>query len=958
MVRSNRVSPFNMGHIASLVMICLIISMFMTPRINGQGVTYHVDSSASGNSGLSWGDAFGDLQQALLVALPGDEIFVAGGLYAADQGGGQVSGNTTSQFVIPGGVSILGGFAGSSYPVPGIRDLALYDSILDGRVQAIYVSSTEGVDAPFCGLSTELPCATIQEGIERAIETGLEIIRVQSGNYSGTVILRDGLIIQGGYDSNWEWAESGTPGHETIFLGGIDEFGQAVTVSAQGLSLGTEIADVEIQGIHATGSVNGVARSSYALHVQDSNLKLHRVSIFCGDGAPGSSGIAGTDLSSNPAASGQGGGNSDSYFSFCDATAVGAGGLAGGGGPTGGGNGGAGGTMDFNCCSTIPNPFCDNYDATSGNSGSDGAGASGWGLGGSGGGTCSAGGDGAPGSEGSPGAGGSGGLSGGMVETNYWSVESGNPGSSGTPGGGGGGGGGSGGCDDGTDSYGAGGGGGGSGGIPSPNPGEGGGGGGSSFGLFILGSSDVQLFGGTIILGTGGNGGTGGSPGRGQTGGLGGSGGNGSSGSPGGGQGGDGGNGGDSGGGGGGGGGDSFAAWTDGVAVTGFNTLVTSGSGGSGGAGGSLPGLPAGLSGIGGESGLVFNGLTEITTDEIPARPLDRSARLLQFTGDNIFLEGLKVVGSSSAGLETPVQFPGTGHLIRNCHFENLISQATGTVSVSGFVTFEGCRFQNCQANESAAVTLLENGICRLENCVLTGNQSLIGASTVGVLDQGLLIIVNSTIFGNQNLISGDVIQASGTSQIFLQNNVIYGNSTSSTVLAIPPTSVALRNIIQGGFAGDNFDVDPQFSDSVLGDFTPTAGSPCVDMAISASSTTQVDFAGLPREVCNGVDIGALERQSCGDGANVDFLRGDVNADGDRNLADAVSLLEFLFLSGALPCVAATDVNDDGDINVADPSQLLSFLFTGASAPPEPTLVCGQDPDGSITACEDYSNCP
>ena len=958
MVRSNRFFSFNIGFITPLLMLCLTCSMFMTSKVNGQGVTYHVDSSASGNSGLSWTDAFGDFQQALLVALPGDEILIAGGLYSADQGGGQVAGNTSAKFVIPGGISIQGGYAGSSYPVPGFRDLALYESILDGRVQSIYVSSADGVDTPFCGLNTELPCATIQEGIERAIETGLEIIRVQSGNYSGTVILRDGLIIQGGYDSNWEWAEAGTPGHETVFLGGIDEVGQAVTVSAQGLSLGTELVDIEIYGIEATGSVNGVARSSYALHVQDSNLKLHRVSIFCGDGATGSSGIDATDLSSNPAASGQGGENSDSYFSFCDATAVGAGGLAGGGGPTGGGNGGVGGTMDSNCCGTIPNPFCDNYDATSGNSGADGAGASGWGIGGSGGGTCSSGGDGAPGSEGSPGAGGSGGLSGGMVEANYWRVEPGNPGSIGTPGGGGGGGGGSGGCDNGTDSYGAGGGGGGSGGIPSPNAGEGGGGGGSSFGLFILGNSDVQLFGGTIVIGAGGNGGTGGTPGRGQLGGFGGSGGNGSSGSPGGGQGGDGGDGGASGGGGGGGGGDSFAVWTDGVDVIGINTLVTGGSGGSGGAGGSLPGLPGVVSGVGGESGLVFNGLTEIMTDEIPARPLDRSVRLLQFTGDNIFLEGLKVVGSSSADSENPVELPGTGHLIRNCNFQSLISEAAGTVSVSGFVTFESCLFQDCQANESAAVTLLENGICRLENCVLTGNQSVFGASTVGVLDQGLLIVVNSTIFGNQNLVSGDVIQASGTSQVFLQNNVIYGNLTSSSVLGISPTSVALRNIIQGGLAGDNFDVDPQFLNAGQGDFTPAAGSPCVDMAISASSTTQVDFAGLPREVCLGVDIGAIERQSCGDAANVDFLRGDINADGDRNLADAVSLLEFLFSSGALPCVAATDVNDDGDINVADPSQLLSYLFTGASAPPEPTLVCGQDPDGSITACEEYSNCP
>ncbi|MGB1071552.1 MAG: dockerin type I domain-containing protein, partial [Planctomycetota bacterium] len=110
--------------------------------------------------------------------------------------------------------------------------------------------------------------------------------------------------------------------------------------------------------------------------------------------------------------------------------------------------------------------------------------------------------------------------------------------------------------------------------------------------------------------------------------------------------------------------------------------------------------------------------------------------------------------------------------------------------------------------------------------------------------------------------------------------------------------------------------------------------------------------------VCQGVDIGAVERQSCGDGDSLDFIRGDCDGNGSIDLADAVALLDYLFTGGSLTCLATADVNDDSDLNLADPGTLLAYLYIGGSAPPEPFTSCGQDPDGSLIACEVYGGCP
>jgi hypothetical protein len=83
------------------------------------------------------------------------------------------------------------------------------------------------------------------------------------------------------------------------------------------------------------------------------------------------------------------------------------------------------------------------------------------------------------------------------------------------------------------------------------------------------------------------------------------------------------------------------------------------------------------------------------------------------------------------------------------------------------------------------------------------------------------------------------------------------------------------------------------------------------------------------------------------------FLRGDANASGAIDIADAISILSFLFQGGAAPgCADAADVNDNGTVNIADAVVLLAHLFVGGVDPAAPYPHPGPDPtsDG-LPAC-------
>lgn len=77
------------------------------------------------------------------------------------------------------------------------------------------------------------------------------------------------------------------------------------------------------------------------------------------------------------------------------------------------------------------------------------------------------------------------------------------------------------------------------------------------------------------------------------------------------------------------------------------------------------------------------------------------------------------------------------------------------------------------------------------------------------------------------------------------------------------------------------------------------------------------------------------------------FVRGDANADDSVSIADAVFLLNALFVPNTPPltCEDAGDVNDDGALTIADAVYLLSALFVpGANAIPAPYPNTGADP--------------
>ena len=89
------------------------------------------------------------------------------------------------------------------------------------------------------------------------------------------------------------------------------------------------------------------------------------------------------------------------------------------------------------------------------------------------------------------------------------------------------------------------------------------------------------------------------------------------------------------------------------------------------------------------------------------------------------------------------------------------------------------------------------------------------------------------------------------------------------------------------------------------------------------------------------------------------FVRGDADARGSVNIADAIYTLRHLFLGGPAPeCVDAADADDNGGVQISDPVYSLNWLFRGASAPPAPgTDECGADPTEDELECVTYSGC-
>ena len=87
-------------------------------------------------------------------------------------------------------------------------------------------------------------------------------------------------------------------------------------------------------------------------------------------------------------------------------------------------------------------------------------------------------------------------------------------------------------------------------------------------------------------------------------------------------------------------------------------------------------------------------------------------------------------------------------------------------------------------------------------------------------------------------------------------------------------------------------------------------------------------------------------------GGETTFRRGDANCDSSLDVADAISILAYLFSGGQVNCVDSCDVNDDGGVNIADAIFLLAYTFSGGQTPPAPFPDLGVDPTPDEVPCE------
>ena len=86
-----------------------------------------------------------------------------------------------------------------------------------------------------------------------------------------------------------------------------------------------------------------------------------------------------------------------------------------------------------------------------------------------------------------------------------------------------------------------------------------------------------------------------------------------------------------------------------------------------------------------------------------------------------------------------------------------------------------------------------------------------------------------------------------------------------------------------------------------------------------------------------------------------EFIRGDSDTNGQLELNDPITTLEYLFLGKALPtCLDACDTNDSGDVDSLDCINSLQALFLGTFRVPVPIEFCGPDPTLDDTRCELY----
>jgi hypothetical protein len=117
----------------------------LTTMMTEAAGTIYVDASATGaETGENWNRAYTKLQDALVSASSGDQIWVAAGVYYPDEGGGMTNDDRTMTFTLVNGVELYGGFAGDE-TILSQRNWETNVTVLSGDIDQDDTTTSNGV---------------------------------------------------------------------------------------------------------------------------------------------------------------------------------------------------------------------------------------------------------------------------------------------------------------------------------------------------------------------------------------------------------------------------------------------------------------------------------------------------------------------------------------------------------------------------------------------------------------------------------------------------------------------------------------------------------------------------------------------------------------------------------------------------------------------------------------------
>ena len=154
----------------------LAVALMLLSGSAGADVWHVRGDAGGGGDGASWASAFNDLQDALDVAVAGDEVWVTGGTYRPDRG----SGDRTMSFQLREGVGVYGGFAGTEDSRRQRAQEPAFASILTGDLAGNDVVNSDG------------GCGSIR------LNFGENAFHVVTAQNVGATSVLDGFAVNGG----------------------------------------------------------------------------------------------------------------------------------------------------------------------------------------------------------------------------------------------------------------------------------------------------------------------------------------------------------------------------------------------------------------------------------------------------------------------------------------------------------------------------------------------------------------------------------------------------------------------------------------------------------------------------------------------------------------------------------------------------------------------------------------